>query len=643
MFVYRSAPRAPLALHSRVSFALSSSTALSMAAIAALSATASQGAAAQTQLDPIVVTGTREPQPLSRITADVVVIDAERIRTTAADSIEDLLRREAGVQISRTGGPGQAASVFMRGAGSSNTVVLIDGVRVGSSTLGQVEFESIGLSQIERIEVLRGPGSSLYGADAVGGVVQIFTRRGQAGLRLAAHAAVGGYGSRQGEVSISGAQDAFDYSAALGYDESKGVSALRPNDQFGNYNPDRDGYTRKTGQLNLGYSPAVGHRIGLKLIESKLNQQYDSSEFGGPPDYAQDATPDFRNHLDNTIVALDYRGQVTADWATTVLLAHNDDDSKTGGTTLARYRTKRDQATWQNGWKFSPDQGIVVAYEYLDEKASTDGFAAGVARHNNALVLGYSGTFGVHSLQADIRHDDNSVYGGNTTGRLGWSMEVLPGLRARALAGTTFRAPSFNDLFYPGYGIESIRPEKGRSIEVGLDWRSGDTQAGATLYRNQVRNLIAYQSDASLCPAGYFGCASNIGRARLQGATLSASQRWGALSLRGTVDFLDAIDSDTGARLPRRAAHQETLTGDYAVGAWTLGASVVGVGARPDGGATLGSYATLDLTARWRAAPQWQVEARLLNATDRDIQPARDYRALGRQAWIGLRFDGRGI
>ena len=608
----------------------------------ACAAAAAGSASAQSALPPVVVTGTREPERLDRITADVVIIDAQRIRDSTADSLEDLLRREAGVQISRSGGPGQAANVFIRGAGSSNTVVLIDGVRVGSATLGQVEFEAIGLSQIERIEVLRGPGSSLYGADAVGGVIQIFTRRGEGDPRFSANAAVGGYHSREGGAGISGSAGAFDYSAAVGRESSRGISTLKPGDQFGNYNPDADGYRRDTGQLKLGFAPAAGHRVGLSVVASKLDSQFDASEFA-PPTFTQDASPDFRNKLDSRVVALDYRGAINPLWTTSAQLSYNDDDLESGGNIIERFRTRRDQFTWQNALKLTADQQLVLAYEHLNEKALTGAFDE--KRNNNAFVAGYTGTFGRQLLQADIRHDSNSIYGANTTGRLGWGMELVPNLRLRALAGTTFRAPSFNELFYPGYGVPDIKPERGRSVEFGLSWRTADADLSATLYQNRVRDLIAYEPDRTFCPsdpAFDFGCARNFARAKLQGVTLSGGQRWGALRVNGTLDFLDAKDLDTGARLARRAAHQASLSADYDVGAWSFGAALLAVGARPDGSVQLASYETLDLRARWRFAKQWQLEAKLLNATDRTIEPARDYQSLGRQGWIGVRYDSAG-
>jgi vitamin B12 transporter len=605
-------------------------------------------AEAQTTLNPIVVTATREPLALDRVTADLVVIDGRRVRDSGADSLEDLLRREAGLQVSRNGGPGSNATVFIRGAGSGNTLVLVDGVRVGSATLGQVELESIGLAQIDRIEVLRGPGSSLYGADAGGGVIQIFTRRGDADAgrtRVSAQAALGGKSSRVADLAVSGVQGSLDFAAAAGHERSDGVSALRAGDAFGNFNPDADGFRRSTAQLRLGWTPVKDHRIGASFVKSRLNAKYDGSEFL-PPAFAQDATPDFRTRLSTQVASLDYRGRFTDTWTTSVQIARNEDDALSGASAPDRFRTKREQLTWQNALAIDADQKLVLALERLEEKALSSVYLAEAERSNRAVLLGYSAQFGAHALQADVRHDDSSVYGGVDTGRLGWSQALTPAWRVRAVGGTSFRAPSFNDLVFPGYGVLSVQPERGRSVEVGVAWQDGGRKASATVYRNRFRDLIAYEPDRSFCPAdpSYdFGCARNVNRATLKGLTLDGSLPWGAWTLRGTLDFLDATDSATGERLPRRAAHQESLIADYDGGAWSAGASALRLGSRPDGGKRLGGYTTIDLRSAWRFAPQWRLEARLRNATDRDIEPARDYQDLGRQAWIGLRFDGLGF
>ena len=602
-------------------------------------------ATAQDRLDPVVVTGTREPQPSSGAVSDIVRIDADTIRDSHADSVEDLLRREAGLQITRNGGPGQSSGYLIRGSSASGTVVFIDGVRVGSATLGQAELESLSLAQIDHIEVRRGPASSLFGADAVGGVIQIFTRRGEGGANVTAHAAIGRYESRVADLGVSGSHGAFDYAATLGREQSQAVSALRPTDTSGQFNPDTDGFARNFANVALGYTPAAGHRIGVELLATRLDSHYDGADFN-PPDFLPDPSADFRNRLKTTLATIHYRGDVSSLWTTTLQASRNVDDLVSGGATMARFKTTREQATWQNALHFAPGQQLVVAYEYLHESADADAFVGRPRRHNNALVAGYSGRFGAGDLEASLRRDDNSAYGGDTTGSIGYSHEVLPGLRLRALAGTTFRGPTFNDLYFQGFGVSTIKPERGRSFEVGAVWQSGDTNLSAVAYRNKVKDLIGFQPDRSLCPvdpAYDFGCAGNTSRARLQGATIGAGQRWGGLDLRAAVDFLDATDIDTGVRLTRRAAHQETLRADYERGDWTVGASLLDVGRRPDSGAILGGYGVVDLRTTWRFTPKWRLEAKLLNALDHRIEPTRDYQGLGRQAWLGVRYDGRGL
>ncbi|HJV70095.1 TonB-dependent receptor domain-containing protein [Ideonella sp.] len=602
--------------------------------------TANAAAAAAVEPGRIVVTGSREPVAAGWLAADLVVIDAEQIQASSADSLEDLLRREAGLQLSRNGGPGASAGLMIRGAGVGNTLVLVDGVRIGSATLGQVEFEGLSLGMIERIEVLRGPGSSLYGADGAGGVVQIFTRRGGQGTHASAWLAAGQYGAAEGAIHASSRVGDVDVAGSLSHEQLDGVSTLRPNDRFGNYNPDRDGSRRTTAQAQLGWRPAEGHRIGLSLLQSKLDARYDASEFL-PPDYAQDPSPDFHNKLDNQLAAIEHRAEWSPAWVTTLRASAQDDDLHSGGTQIDRYRTRREQLDAQATWRPAPDQRLTFAYEGLTEKADSSAFAASEQRDNHALVLAWLGALGPVRAQLDLRHDDNSVYGEVNTGRLGGSIELAPGWRARALAGTSFRAPSFNDEFYPGYGVAGIRPERGRSVELGIDGRWDAFDVSATAWHNRVRDLIGYQSDRSFCPpdAAYgFGCAANTARARLQGLTLSGGAQWGGWQWRAQFDFTDAKDADTGARLTRRAAHQASLSADYTTGAWRFGAAVLQVGARPDGGVTLPEETTLDLKARWQFAPHWSLEAKLLNATDEDLQPVRDYQGLGRQAWLGVRY-----
>jgi vitamin B12 transporter len=600
--------------------------------------------AAMAQADSsVVITGSREPLAAERLAADVAVIDAQTLRGSTADSLADVLRREAGVQISRNGGPGQSTGIFLRGAASQQSVLLVDGVRVGSATLGYAAFEALGLSQVDRIEVLRGPGSSLYGADAVGGVVQVFTRSGGAGTEVDGRAALGGLGSRELSGGVRGAAGLFDYAASLASDKSRGVSALRPGDALGNYNPDRDGFQRDAAQLRLGVRPAAGQRIGLTLLRTRLNSQYDGSEFL-PPTYAQDNTPDFRTRLVTDVAALDWRGALAAGLTGSARASHSVDDSHDGGRVSNHFRTTREQYGAQLAWQTGVIGQLVSAVEEQRDRALSSNYLAEVQRRNHALAVELTGNAGSWSWQTDLRRDDSSDFGGVNTGRLGGGYAFMPGLRLRALAGTTFRAPGFNDLYFPGYGVATLQPERGRSAEIGLNWRAAATEASATVYRNRVRDLVGYESDNSRCPADpayFYGCAANTSRARMQGLTLSGLQRAGALTLKAQADFLQARDELTNQRLARRAARQGTLGADWAAGNWAWGASLLHVGERPDGGKQLAAETTLNLAATWRVAPSWKVQAKLLNASNRDTEPVRDYQGLGRQAWLVLRYEGQ--
>ncbi len=619
-----------------------------------------------------VVTGSREPLAAHQVAADVVVIDAERIRQSGADSLEDLLRREAGLQLLRYGGPGQGAGLSIRGASRGQTLLLLDGVRVGSATLGTPELDTLTLVGIERIEVLRGPGSSLYGADALGGVVNVITRRGQGASRpvLSLRTAAGGYGARETSLGGEGRIGAVDLAASVSEERQRGTSALRQGDPFGSHNPDDDGFTRRTASAQVGFTPAEGHRLGLVARGGRLNNQYDATD-SPPPSFAPDSSGDFRNRVRDELFALDYRGTLAPAWTLSARAGDEYSRSVSGAGQLGRFATRREQGTLQLSHALGSAGQVTLALEQIDETVSSTDYAADASRRNRAAVLAYAGALPLSSLpalqglavQAEVRTDRNSVYGDNTTGRLGlrWPFGAAAAgtegspWSLRALAGNSFRAPSFNDLVYPGFGVPTVRPEKGRSFEVGLDWRgSAMADVSFTLYRQDQRDLIGYEPDPGLCPdpvAYAFGCASNVQSARLQGASLDGRVRWagtGGGSLGARLEWLDAKDRATGQTLPRRARRQASVTLAQQAGPVRLGADVVHVGERPDFGVVLPAYTTLDLLATWRPHATWnvawleglEVQGKLLNATDRDIEPLRGYQALGRQAGVVLRWQG---
>jgi len=596
-----------------------------------------QAGAVATQ-SPVVVTGAREPLAPERVAGDVVVIGEETLRATLADSLGDLLRREAGVQLSRAGGPGQGTGALLRGAAAGQTVVLVDGVRVGSATLGLAALEQLGLWQVERIEVLRGPGSSLHGSDAIGGVVQVFTRRGSGEPQLSLQAQVGGHDSREASAAAGLARGPWELAASVSEERSTGVSVLRPGDRFGSYNPDRDGYRLESAHVRLGWQPMAGQQLALTLLRTRLDAQYDSAAYN-PPTYAPDPSPDFRNRVRTELASAQWRAALGAGRELQLRGTVGVDDARVGAGQPDRFRTRRDGVAAQFGLPAAAAGRLTLALEQGSERGDSTSYLAPVQRRLTAAVAALAGAAGPWAWQGEWRRDEPSDTAGVTTGRLGAAWRVAPGLRLRALAGTTFRAPSFNDLHYPGYGVAMLRPERGRSAELGLAWQAGADRLEATVHRNAVRDLIGYESDRRLCPAGAaydFGCARNINRALLQGLTVSGGTAVGALALRAHADWLHARDAGTDARLPRRAARQASVQGTWTAGRLALEAALLHLGERPDGGRVLAPETTLDLGARWAFMPGWQLQARLLNATDARTEPARDYQGLGRQAWLGV-------
>ena len=591
-------------------------------------------------LDTVVVTSAREPQRRAELVADVTVLTRADIEASLADSLESVLAREAGVQLSRNGGPGQSASVFLRGAGAQGTVVLIDGVRVGSTTLGQADLSAIGLAQVDRIEILRGPASSLYGADAVGGVVQIFTTRASKSPTFYAAASIGERKASEASFGGSATVGALALAAGLSREADRGISAIAPNDRFGLYNPDRDGFVRRGAHASASTEIAPGQQISASWIGQRSRTQFDSAQYV-PPLFLPDASPDFVNRLGSDALTLSYRGVWTPQWSTRMQLSSQRETLVSGADAPDRYDTQRRQAMAQLAWARSPSEQWVMALESLTESAAATPLGQTVSRRNDAWVLGYTASVKSQHLQADVRSDHNTAYGDNVTGKLGWSWDLAPAWTIRALAGTAFRGPSFNDLVFPGYGVAGIRPERARSVEFGANWRGADAQASLTLYRNRVRDLIGYQPDRTQCPAdpAYdFGCAANVARARLQGVSFATSGAWQNIHWRANADWLDARDEGTGEWLPRRARHQENVALDWGSGPVTPGLAVQSVGRRPEAGQWLAAYQTLDLKLLWRFAPQWHVEAKLLNATNRSYAAALDSPAPGRQAWVGLRY-----
>ena len=576
-------------------------------------------------LPEMVVTANRTPQPLTEVLADVTVIDTQVIERSGAANITDVLKRQAGLELSRNGGPGTASSIFIRGAESRFAAVYIDGVRVDSQSTGGAPWEAISLSQVERIEILRGPAAAVYGSDAMAGVIQIFTRRGESAPVFNVAVGVGNQGTRRLEAGVSGKSGAVDYALGASRALSSGFNS-RPDAA---YNPDKDGYRSSSANLRLGLQLNDAHRLEAGLTHTRMDAQYDGFGTMGLDEHG-------KNRLTTASLAWSAKWSEQHD----MRLAVSRSTTKYE-TTPDPYRTKTEltDVLLQNNLRLGAHR-ITVGLEHRGDALVNDPIDR--SRHQNALALGWGWQGGQHTLQANLRFDRDSEFGSDTNGSLAWGYEFVPNWRVTASAGTAFRVPTLYQRFSQ-YGAPDLQPEKSRNVELGLRWASGGSSFDATVYQNRVRNLINFGA-AGPC-ADPFGCYENGGRAVYEGVTLSARHKLntalGNWRVGGSLDLQDPHSAQTGKQLARRAKQLLKVHADTQVGMWTLGGEWQLSSHRWDNAANtnrLSGYGVLNLFANARVAQDWQVLVRLDNVADRKYQLARGYAQAGRTVYTELRW-----
>ncbi|MDQ0082342.1 vitamin B12 transporter [Variovorax boronicumulans] len=590
-----------------------------------------------------VVTANRTPQALSDLVGDVSIIDRKTIERSGATGVADVLARLPGIEISRSGGVGNTTSLFIRGAETRFTAVYLDGVRIDSQSTGGADWEGIPLSQIDRIEVLRGPAAAVYGSDAVGGVIQLFTKRGEEGVSPYAGIGFGSKGLRKIEGGVSGKSGLFDYSFGVAHEESKGYNvqpaSKRNVVKDGYTSPDRDGYNSTSGNVKLGFQITPDQRLEATLLTSDIKAGYDATV-----SYRTKPPILFRDDVSNNTLrtaGLTWSAKWNDIYSTRVQVTDSQSVYKTQPS-FYRTETNLRGYLFQNEFRFGPH--LVTATlerreDALENAPTTSSKLLSRDRSQDAISLGYGFVQGPHSLQLHVRHDRDSEFGGKTTGSAAYGYAITPSLRFTASAGTAFRVPTLYQRFSE-YGVSTLRPESSQNVELGMNYAKDGTTAGIVVYRNRVRNLINFVGTATGC-ASTFGCYTNVNRATLQGATLSASQRLGDVTLRASLDVQDPKDADTGNLLARRSKRHGTLGADWRVAGWTLGAEVQSSSKRYDDAANtikLGGYTVLNLSASTQITRDLNLVARVDNVGNKDYQFARLYANAGRTAYVGLKW-----
>ena len=572
----------------------------------------------------IVVTATRTPQKASQVIGDITVISAREIAEAGQSTLVELLQKQPGVEITQSGGAGTAADIRIRGGNPAHTLVLIDGLRVGSATLGTTPLEGISLDQIERIEILRGPASSLYGADAVAGVVQIFTRQGTGAPKLSARMGAGSHGLVQGDVQYGGQAGATRFNLGAGYARTDGGFSSRRPGTFG-YNADDDGDEKHSAHLRLEHALNSAHSVGLSGLYNRDRVEYDA---GTADDYGI-------NYV-NSLSAW-WKGHLTDRWQSRLLIGQGQNRSANFslGASTDEFNTDQTQYQWQNDFTL-PLGELTASLERLEQKVDASQVAyKQTDRSVNAGQVGYQARIGRHALQASLRHDAYSDFGGQTTGTAGYGLDFTPAWRVSASYGTSFKAPTFNDLYYPATaffrGNPNLRPEEGRNVELGVRYQQGVNFFSATAYRNRVKDLIVY----------VFPTMQNVNRATLEGLTLAGHTELAGLRIKASYDWQNAEDEATDKELIYRAQNYGTLDLSRTWGNWEIGTALVASDKRYTNTTNTGKldgYARLDVRANYRLTPEWRLLARLNNVLDADYSLRDGYNTAGINGFVGLEY-----
>jgi len=588
------------------------------------------------ELDPVTVTGSGTPRTLgSEIAATSVLTRGDIERSGARDAVA-VLNLLGTVHVEQQGGPGTLAALRIRGADSRDTLVLVDGVPLTDVTSGQALVQQIPADMIERIEVVRGNLSALYGANATGGVVQIFTRRAEAG-RLAASLDAGG-GSRRTRffgAALGGGSREVRARLGIGAERTRGFSAGDPAISP-IANPDRDGNERRHATLALDAEPAAGHAVGLDVRHIDGRVEYDSTEaFSAPTDTHE-------QHLVQNGVTLRGRHAVGEGWALAWRAGRADERRRDavesafgavefGSDLHARLAAVELSGTLVPGWRAQ------LGVERLRQSTDNPTYLRN-ARDTDVLRAGSTYDAGWGALQANVRHDRTSDFGSATTGLVGATLKLGGGLSAVANAATSFTPPTLDFLFFdcapfPACSNPALRPEKARNAELGLQWQDAATWMRVTAFH--VRTTDKIETDANFLP-------SNVARARNRGVELAWRVVRDAWRLAGEATWQDPVNDRDGTRLLRRPRQQLAVRLDRDIGPWSLGAGLRAIGDRPDRLAgedvRVPGHAVVDASARWRLAPQWSLQGTLENAFDRRYQPSAGNRGRPRGVFLSAQW-----
>lgn len=579
-------------------------------------------AVAETTLPDTLVTATRDPSTAVNPAQDAAVIDRTTIEQSASQSVAEILANQAGVEITTNGGATQTTGVFIRGTKPAQTAVLIDGFHLVNPTDGRAPIEGLPLSMMERLEVIRGGASGMYGSGAIGGVVQLFTRNPDQAPTLDASITAGRYGTYRTDAGYGGKFGDTSAYVAVSADGAEGFSATKPSSA--DYGPDKDGFRRESLLANLQHNFGNDQNIRLNVLSTTANSKYDSAWAPLPPSVD--------SHVQ--LVGATYDAKVSDAWRAEFKLGETayDYKYKNAGFAFAP-NTENLQSGWINHIKL-PWGKLTLGFEREEQKVSgTIPNYVKNKRNIDSTFAQWLGSYGAHELQTALRNDRWTDYGGQTTGNILYAYNVSSYWSLTGALAKAFRAPTFDDLYFPFGNNPSLVPENSRSAEAGVRYKQGGDEIRFIGFRNRIENSI--ELDALWVP-------QNV-QALIKGWTAAWTHSGQGWRWYGSFTHQDPKDLDTGEQLVRRARNIASASIERQVGAWRIGGELRSQDERfsqmPNTAASrMGGYGLMNAFANYAIARNLSLLVRIDNLTDKRYEQVKDYNTPGRSMFLTLRY-----
>ncbi|KJY67526.1 TonB-dependent receptor domain-containing protein [Vibrio nigripulchritudo] len=559
------------------------------------------------ETETLVVTANRFEQSTQSTTLPVVVVTKAEIEAIQANDIYEVLRRLPGIQVGSNGGYGQSQSLFVRGTNSDHVLVLIDGVRTSSATTGQANIAAIPLVGVQRVEFVRGTRAALYGSDAVGGVINIITDTSVSEAKANLGFASNNY--QKASLAVSGEiGESTSGSFAAKFAETEGFSA-----QNSSGNEDADGH--KVAE----FAASLTHQLNNE-ISFKFNSTYSDGEVEYDP---ADSKKD--QQLYSIVGSANYSGEKLS----SKLAVSKAQDSSYYPSFNGTFQTDSQSVAFTNLYSVTSEISVGAGVDwYKDDISETSTKYDETSRTNKSAYV--SGFFDNQTFQAElaVRGDDNQRYGKNSTWQVGLGYKVTDNHRVTANAGTAFKAPTFNDLYYPGSGNPDLKPEKSTNYELALEGRQSWIDWRVAAYQNKIKDMLIGWP------------AKNVGEAEIKGVELSGLFETGAFSHEVSLDFMDPKDKINDVQLSRRAKQSAKWNATYVADEWQADISYLYQGKRVDndGKTELGAYSLVDVAASYFVTEQLTVRGRIANLFDQNYVLAKGYNTQERSYFVNLDY-----